>query len=94
MFHGAAPAEVSPLSECAVLPSLPGAEQVGRFVAASIPSHHTLDARSGPDGRADPASFTRLAKALAIPVGMNCGLRSPGAPSGAPQPFSAGPARP
>ena len=57
----------SPLSElCSALPSLPARlQQVGRFVAANDYDATTRSMRDlAGEAGADPASFTRLAKAL------------------------------
>ncbi len=67
MFHGRAAAKSSPLSElCSALPSLPlRLQEVGRFVAANDYDATTRSMRElAAVAGADPASFTRLAKAL------------------------------
>ena len=61
------PAKPSPLSElCSALPSLPmRLQEVGRFVAANDYDATTRSMRDlAAEAGADPASFTRLAKAL------------------------------
>lgn len=63
----AEPAKSSPLSElCSALPSLPmRLQEVGRFVAANDYDATTRSMRDlAAEAGADPASFTRLAKAL------------------------------
>jgi DNA-binding MurR/RpiR family transcriptional regulator len=63
----AKPAKYSPLSElCSALPSLPmRLQEVGRFVAANDYDATTRSMRDlAAEAGADPAAFTRLAKAL------------------------------
>jgi DNA-binding MurR/RpiR family transcriptional regulator len=63
----AEPAKSSPLSElCSALPSLPlRLQEVGRFVAANDYDATTRSMRDlAAEAGADPASFTRLAKAI------------------------------
>src|SRR5690349_22877943 len=63
----AEPVKSSPLSElCSALPSLPTRlQQVGRFVAANDYDATTRSMRDlAAEAGADPAAFTRLAKAL------------------------------
>ena len=67
MFHGPAAPKSSPLNElCSALPSLPTRlQQVGRFVAANDYDATTRSMRElAAVAGADPASFTRLAKAI------------------------------
>ena len=82
----------SPLNDlCSALPSLPARlQQVGRFVAANDYDATTRSMRDlAAEAGADPAAFTRLAKALGYPGwdGLRAALteaRRPGPPS----PFS------
>ena len=67
MFHGSPQRNPSPLSElCSALPSLPSRlQQVGRFVAANDYDATTRSMRDlATVAGADPAAFTRLAKAI------------------------------
>ena len=75
----------SPLNElCSALPSLPARlQQVGRFVAANDYDATTRSMRAlAAEAGADPAAFTRLAKALGYSGwdGRNRRRRSPAAP--------------
>jgi DNA-binding MurR/RpiR family transcriptional regulator len=66
-FLKSPPAKSSPLRElCSALPSLPSRlQQVGRFVAANDYDATTRSMRDlAAEAGADPAAFTRLAKAL------------------------------
>src|SRR5882672_11147775 len=78
----------SPLNElCSALPSLPTRlQQVGRFVAAN---DYDATTRSMRDLAADPAAFTRLAKALGYSGwdGLRAALTEARRPE-APSPFS------
>jgi DNA-binding MurR/RpiR family transcriptional regulator len=83
----------SPLNDlCSALPSLPARlQQVGRFVAANDYDATTRSMRDlAAEAGADPASFTRLAKALGYTGWEEWGVVRTGARRPAqPQPFSA-----